>query len=145
MNHSIKNTLKVIIKYSLISLLFTSQIILAAPVQQEKLAHDVYTFTTPQQEIIFNDTLKNLRCLVCQNQDLDDSQAQFAQDLRQDIYQQILHGKSQKAILTSLTSDYGDFILFHPPVKKVTYILWYAPFVLLILGIFFLLLKMHKK
>lgn len=132
-------------KYFLITLFFLSQITFAAPQAHEKMAQDVYSFKTPEQEIIFNNTLKNLRCLVCQNQDLDDSQAQFAKDLRQNIYHQILQGKSQQTILTSLTSDYGDYILFEPPVKKATYILWYAPFALLILGILLLLLKIRQK
>jgi len=97
---------------------------------------DIYTFHTPQQQQMFSDILKDLRCLVCQNEDLNDSQTQFADDLRQHIHQQIIQGQSKQIILKMLASEYGDFILFNPPMKKTTYVLWYAPFILLLIGFF---------
>lgn len=81
---------------------------------------------------------KELRCLVCQNETLADSQAPLAEDLRREIREQIKAGKSDKEILAYATQRYGDFVLYNPPVKATTYLLWFGPFVLLIGGTAFL-------
>ena len=77
---------------------------------------------------------EQLRCLVCQNETLADSRADLAEDLRKQIREQIKAGKSDKEIIAFLTERYGDFVLYNPPVKKTTYLLWFGPFVLLIAG-----------
>ena len=77
---------------------------------------------------------QQLRCLVCQNETLADSQADLAADLRQQIREQMKAGRSDQEILGFLTQRYGDFILYKPPVKMTTYLLWFGPFVLLIGG-----------
>jgi cytochrome c-type biogenesis protein CcmH len=77
---------------------------------------------------------KQLRCLVCQNETLADSQAQLAEDLRREIREQIKAGKSDQEILAYATQRYGDFILYNPPVKATTYLLWFGPFLLLVIG-----------
>lgn len=77
---------------------------------------------------------KELRCLVCQNETLADSQAPLAEDLRREIREQIKAGKSDQEILAYATQRYGDFVLYNPPVKATTYLLWFGPFVLLISG-----------
>lgn len=81
---------------------------------------------------------KQLRCLVCQNETLADSQAPLAEDLRREIRAQIKAGKSDQEIMAYATQRYGDFVLYNPPVKATTYFLWFGPFVLLILGTLFL-------
>jgi cytochrome c-type biogenesis protein CcmH len=81
---------------------------------------------------------KELRCLVCQNETLADSQAPLAEDLRREIREQIKAGKTDKEILAYATQRYGDFVLYNPPVKATTYLLWFGPFVLLIGGTAFL-------
>ena len=78
---------------------------------------------------------EELRCLVCQNQTIADSQAPLAVDLRQQIRVQLSQGKSEKEILTYMTERYGDFVLYRPPVKAVTWLLWFGPFVLLFAGV----------
>lgn len=93
-----------------------------------------YPLNSPGQEAQFNHLLKELRCLVCQNQDLADSNAELAKDLRLQVYELVKEGKSDTEISDYLTSRYGDFILFKPPVKAVTYLLWFGPFLFLILG-----------
>ena len=77
---------------------------------------------------------KELRCLVCQNETLADSQAPLAEDLRREIREQIKAGKSDQEILAYATQRYGDFVLYNPPVKTTTYLLWFGPFVLLVGG-----------
>jgi cytochrome c-type biogenesis protein CcmH len=81
---------------------------------------------------------QELRCLVCQNETLADSRADLANDLRNQIREQMKAGKSDKEIVAFLTDRYGDFILYRPPVRPVTYLLWFGPFVLMIGGLVFL-------
>lgn len=81
---------------------------------------------------------KELRCLVCQNETLADSQAPLAEDLRKEIREQIKAGKTDQEILAYATQRYGDFVLYNPPVKAKTWLLWFGPFVLLAAGTTFL-------
>ena len=74
---------------------------------------------------------QQLRCLVCQNETLADSQADLAADLRRQIKDMMKEGKSDQQIIAFLTERYGDFVLYKPPVKPTTYLLWYGPFLLL--------------
>src|SRR5438105_693798 len=78
---------------------------------------------------------QQLRCLVCQNETLADSQADLAEDLRRQIREQMKAGKSDQEIIAFLTQRYGDFVLYNPPIKSTTYLLWFGPFVLLLAGI----------
>jgi len=78
---------------------------------------------------------QELRCLVCQNETLADSRADLAEDLREEIRIQIRAGKSDQEIIAFLTQRYGDFILYRPPVRPKTYLLWFGPFVLLLAGL----------
>ena len=77
---------------------------------------------------------EQLRCLVCQNETLADSRADLAEDLRREIREQIKAGKDDKEIIAFLTARYGDFVLYNPPVKMTTYLLWFGPFILLVAG-----------
>ena len=77
---------------------------------------------------------EQLRCLVCQNETLADSRADLAEDLRRQIREQMNAGKSDKEIIAFLTDRYGEFVLYNPPVKTTTYLLWFGPFILLIAG-----------
>lgn len=76
---------------------------------------------------------EDLRCLVCQNESLAGSHAELAEDLRREIRQQMKAGKNDKEVIEYLTTRYGDFVLYRPPFKPVTYLLWLGP--LLFLGI----------
>lgn len=98
-------------------------------------ADRLYPFESSRQEAQFNHLLKELRCLVCQNQDLADSHAELAKDLRDQVYDLVRDGKSDSEIIHYLTDRYGDFILFNPPVKAVTALLWFGPILFLALGL----------
>ncbi|PWY54793.1 cytochrome c-type biogenesis protein CcmH [Legionella qingyii] len=97
-------------------------------------ASSIYPLDSAQKEAQFNHLLKDLRCLVCQNQDLADSNAELAKDLRAQVYRMVKEGKSDNEISDYLTARYGDFILFKPPVKAVTFLLWFGPLLFLLLG-----------
>jgi cytochrome c-type biogenesis protein CcmH len=88
---------------------------------------------------------EDLRCLVCQNESLAGSHAPLAVDLRQQIREQMKAGKSDKEIIAFMTDRYGDFVLFRPPVKFSTYLLWFGPFLLLAAGVVVQLLYLKKR
>ena len=87
---------------------------------------------------------KNIRCVVCQNQSIDESDAPLAKDLRILIRDQIKSGKKDYEIYNFLTDRYGDFILLKPPLNSTTIALWFLPFLFFVIGIF-IVLKYNKK
>jgi cytochrome c-type biogenesis protein CcmH len=88
---------------------------------------------------------EELRCLVCQNQNIADSNAELAQDLRREIRGMIQAGKSDKEIIDFMVARYGDFVLYRPPVKGITLLLWGGPVALLLLGLFVLLRYLRQR
>lgn len=99
-------------------------------------ASSMYPLTDARQQSQFDHLLKELRCLVCQNQDLADSNAELAKDLRGQVYTMVKDNKSDSEIINYLSARYGDFILFKPPVKSITLLLWYGPFLFLLMGLY---------
>jgi len=97
-----------------------------------------------KQELRARNISKNIRCMVCQNQSIDESSAPLAKDLRILIRNQIKEGKKNKEIYKFLTDRYGDFILLKPPLKLSTLALWILPFVFLAIGIF-IVFSYNKK
>ena len=88
---------------------------------------------------------QNLRCLVCQNESLASSRSDLAKDLRQEVREKMKSGMSDQQIIDFLVSKYGDFVLFDPPVKKYTLLLWYGPFALLLIGLIGLVIQLRKR
>jgi cytochrome c-type biogenesis protein CcmH len=86
-----------------------------------------------------------LRCLVCQNQTLADSNAELAVDLRNSIREQLGRGASEREVLDFMVARYGDFVLYRPPLKATTVLLWTGPFLFLGAGIFILLRRLMRK
>ena len=98
-----------------------------------------------QQEIIARNISKNIRCMVCQNQSIDDSGAPLAKDLRILIRSKIKEGKTEKEIYNFLTDRYGDFILLKPAFKLNTLALWLLPIVFVLIGIFIIYYHNRKS
>lgn len=90
-----------------------------------------YPFDDPEKEIIYKNLINELRCLVCQNQTLADSNADLAVDLRQKTYDMIKDGRSKDDVIDYMVQRYGGFILYNPPLNKMTWLLWIGPFVIL--------------
>jgi len=88
---------------------------------------------------------QNLRCLVCQNESLASSHSDLAKDLRQEVRDQMQKGMTDQEIIDYLVSRYGDFVLFDPPVKSYTLLLWYGPFALLLIGLVGLVVQLRKR
>ena len=86
-----------------------------------------------------------LRCLVCQNQTIADSNASLAVDLRNQVSRMLRQGKSEQEIKRYMVERYGDFVLYDPPVKERTWVLWFGPFLLLVLAIAFLVSNQLKR
>jgi cytochrome c-type biogenesis protein CcmH len=86
-----------------------------------------------------------LRCLVCQNQTLADSNAPLAEDLRREVREKIVQGMNDKEIIDFLVSRYGDFVLYRPPLKSTTTLLWVGPFVLLVGGGIALVVALKRR
>ena len=97
-------------------------------------AQDVLDFDSDEQEARFHALTEELRCTVCQNQNLADSDAPLAQDLRKEVYKMMVAGRSNAEIKSFLVERYGDFVLYRPPVQGNTFALWAIPGVLLLIG-----------
>lgn len=99
-------------------------------------AVDVDAMPTPELQQRYDDLTHELRCMQCQNQSIADSPVGLASDLRRDVREQLIAGKTDEEIRTAMVARYGNFILFRPPFKPGTAWVWITPFLLLILGVF---------
>lgn len=108
-------------------------ILIVSPVHA---AINAVEFDTPRQSERYKNLIDELRCLVCQNQNLADSNADLAVDLKNIVQQKIKAGESDQQILDFMTQRYGDFVLYRPPFKSSTLLLWLGPTVFLIIGMF---------
>jgi cytochrome c-type biogenesis protein CcmH len=88
---------------------------------------------------------EDMRCLVCQNESLAGSRADLAKDLRRELRELIRQGKSDEEIKTYMVSRYGDFVLYRPPVKPTTWLLWGGPFLLMFAGVAMLLVYLRRR
>lgn len=105
---------------------------------------DAYEFDTIEKEDTYKVLIQELRCLVCQNNNLADSNADLAKDLRVETYDLVAQGKSRDEVVDYMVARYGDFVVYNPPVKASTYLLWFGPFLLLVL-ILWMLFKHFRK
>jgi cytochrome c-type biogenesis protein CcmH len=96
---------------------------------------ETYEFSDPAQESRYQDMIAQLRCLVCQNQNLADSNAELAKDLRARTYEMINAGASDEDIANFMIARYGDFVLYKPPLRLRTTLLWGGPFALLLIAL----------
>lgn len=118
--------------------LWTVAALLLAPAvgaQQAFDAHDVATDLSADQLVRYQKMTQELRCLVCQNQNIADSDAPLAADLREQLRLQLADGRSDAEITDYLTARYGDFVLYRPPFKPTTWLLWLGPFGVLGIGL----------
>jgi cytochrome c-type biogenesis protein CcmH len=108
-------------------------------------AIESHSFPSITQEKTYHELVEELRCLVCQNQNLSASNSGLAKDLRQQTYNMVLAGKSKQQITQYMTERYGDFVLYNPPVKQSTLILWVGPFIILLIAGIVLLFNLKKS
>ncbi|WP_428087169.1 cytochrome c-type biogenesis protein [Candidatus Thioglobus sp.] len=106
---------------------------------------DAKSFTDTKQEQRYRSLIGEIRCPVCQGQSIGGSNAGLAKDLREKVRELIIDKKTDDNIRKFMTDRYGNFVVFKPPVNKNTYLLWYAPFAFLVLGLFFFIRAITKK
>ncbi len=102
----------------------------AAPVE-------TFKFDSPETEKSFHKLSDELRCLVCQNQNVAESNAGLAKDLRLEIYTMLSEGKSEDEIVEFMVQRYGDYVLYRPPFKPMTWLLWFGPIIIFFIGIYY--------
>ncbi len=108
-------------------------------------AVDIVKFDDPQKDELYKELIQELRCLVCQNQNLADSNAELAKDLRRKTREMVEQGKSRSDIADYMVARYGEFVLYRPPLNKRTLILWFAPLILLLAAFGLLIRNRNKK
>ena len=96
---------------------------------------ELHDFSSPEKEKTYKQLTYELRCLVCQNQNLADSNADLAKDLREEVFEMVESGKSRQDIIDFMVARYGDFVLYRPPLQANTTFLWIGPFLILVGGI----------
>jgi len=99
----------------------------------------------PVLEARVNKLAEELRCLVCQNQSIADSHAELAIDLKNQVREMLKQGMSDKQVVDFLVQRYGDFVLYRPPVKNTTWLLWAGPFLLLVAALAAFVIKLRRR
>ena len=102
-------------------------------------------FEDPALQARYEQINRELRCLVCQNQTIADSNAELAVDLRNQVRDMLRQGQSEQQIIDYMTARYGDFVLYRPPVRGATFLLWFGPAVLMVGGLAALVLVLRRR
>jgi cytochrome c-type biogenesis protein CcmH len=108
--------------------------LLSLLISAQCFAIDDHQLANPEQQKSYEIIISELRCLVCQNQTIADSNAELASDLRRQVFEMLQQGKSKDEIVNFMTNRYGDFVLYNPPLKTKTALLWLGPIAFLITG-----------
>lgn len=121
-------------------------LVLAFSVNQAKASPvDTYEFRDEVTKIRFQALTKELRCPKCQNQNLADSNSSIAVDLRKEVYELLQQGKADSEIVNFMVDRYGEFVLYRPRVSSLTYVLWFGPAVLILLGFIVVIVIVRRK
>ena len=131
-------------KHRLVAML-TACALLFSSGPQAMVTLESFTFENAAEEQRFKDLIEEIRCLVCQNQSLIDSDAELAHDLRAEVYGMMQAGNSDSQIIEFLVARYGDFVLYSPPVKPSTWLIWFGPFVLLLIAVLLLVRSLRRQ
>ena len=108
-------------------------------------AIETYQFSNTEDEVRYQKMIAELRCLVCQNQNLADSNAELAQDLRAKTFEMINAGASNNEIAEFMVARYGDFVLYRPPLKGQTLLLWIGPFGILFIALIVFFITVRRS
>ena len=106
---------------------------------------EVHDFDSPDQEQRYNKLIEELRCLVCQNQNLADTNAELAVDLRRKTYEMVKQDKTEQEIASYMVDRYGEFVLYRPPLNSNTLLLWIGPFIILLIGVGLLIRTIRRR
>jgi len=129
---------KLILNLFLLITFSYSLAVMSAPIE-------TFQFDSPEKEKVFHKLSEELRCLVCQNQNIAESNADLAKDLRLEIYTMLNHGKSEEEIVDFMVQRYGDYVLYRPPFKPMTWLLWFGPAIAFPFGLVFVVRFMKSQ
>ena len=128
----------ILIRYVAPMLLLFVTSVSAAPIE-------TFQFDSPETEAVFHKLSEELRCLVCQNQNIAESNADLAKDLRLEIYTMLQEGKTEDEIVEFMVQRYGDYVLYRPPFKPMTWLLWFGPVIIFAFGLVFVVRFMKSQ
>lgn len=120
-------------------------LVLAAATGAHAIVFEQREFDDAEQLERYKTLTYELRCLVCQNQNLADSDADLAGDLRNEVYRMVREGKTEQDVVDFMVARYGDFVLYRPPLKAKTVLLWTAPFLLAVAGLVLLAMQLRRR
>ena len=129
----------------LINLLILTLVLTFGASQAKASPVDTYEFRDEVTKIRFQALTKELRCPKCQNQNLADSNSPIAKDLRRELYELLQQGKADMEIVDFMVNRYGEFVLYRPRVSQLTYVLWFGPAVLILLGFIVVIIVVRRK
>jgi len=110
-------------------------LLIQAPFAESVEAND---FETIDQQSRYTQLIENIRCPVCQGQSISGSNSELAKDLREKVYEMILDSRSDADIYSFMVERYGDFVVYKPPLNIKTFLLWFAPLMIMVFSLFFL-------
>ena len=119
--------------------------IIGTAVAQAQSVFEPRGFTSPEHEQRYHVLIAELRCLVCQNQNIAESNADLASDLRREVYRMVEDGRSAEEIADFMVARYGDFVLYRPPLHERTILLWAGPFLLAAIGLAMLGVQLRRR
>ena len=108
-------------------------------------AVEIRQFQNLEHEQRYKNLINEFRCVVCQNQNIADSNAALAKDLRKQVYKMINAGKSDDEIMEFMVTRYGDFVLYRPQFNSMTFLLWVGPFIIFIIGLYILISFIRQR
>ena len=120
-------------------------IVLGVATAQARSVFEPRGFSSPEHERLYHALIDELRCLVCQNQTIAESNADLASDLRREVYRMVENGQSAEAIAGFMVARYGDFVLYRPPLRGGTILLWAGPFLLAAIGLVVLAVYLRRR
>lgn len=129
---------KFISKFVLLIAFSFSLAAVAAPIE-------TFKFDSPETEKVFHKLSEEIRCLVCQNQNIAESNADLAKDLRLEIYNMLSEGKTEDEIVDFMVDRYGDYVLYRPPFKPMTWLLWFGPAIIFVISLIFVVRFMKAQ
>ena len=122
-----------------------TSIVFASAVAHAQSMFEPRGFSSPQHEERYRTLVDELRCLVCQNQTIAESNADLASDLRREVYRMVEDGRSEDDIAGFMVARYGDFVLYRPPLRGGTMLLWAGPFLLVAIGLTVLAVYLRRR
>ncbi len=136
-NHGFASNILLVLA-SVVLMLVSASMVSASPI-------DTYQFPDQVTKTRFDELVYELRCPKCQNQNLADSNSPIAEDLRKEVYDMLMDGRSDQEIMNFMVERYGEFVLYRPKVNSLTYALWFGPVIFVLIGLIIMVALLRKR